>query len=623
MNRILFLILCTTALFAVESYPTYPPIAAGSAAYRESFSDVLASSWGTEWMRIQLGTGMTMSQGSGNGVINSGTTANAETVMRLPRQLTGPFSLRGKVTLSQRIANNNFFIELVDMIGDGLECTINSAISITVKLPVGYPNMSAMDVGKSFTVGVISGAAGIPGRFPVASVDTTGRFVNLTVAGWPASGSCTVSAWGLNSYRNLYTSTTATNVTFDIQREGWASGDSTLTINTTASGHVFSINSEDVSATYMDAASNVLTWVQRGQRTENIPSPDVPLVLQVRALNGTTNPASTTAFTIGFLTLERFASQEVTIVSSKALGGLDGVPTVNIGTNSATNQSMNIAQIAGGAPDMNSGAASANTLRVVTANNSSVNVAQMAGTAVTMNSGNATAGTPRMTLASDQVWIAATSFVKAEDAVAASGDGGANILGVRRDAATVSAGAAADYSELTNNRFGALYTAGFRTHTRTYSATHNITAAASATDIAWLPGNGTSTVHVTKVRVSGIQTTTGTPEVLLIMRSTANSGGTSTSFSVGRHEIADSANNSTPIGYTVNPTPGTSAGTIRRQYLPVSAAASGLSSELVFELSDNGKPIVLSGTAQGLAINLNGTTVTGGIFNMTIEWIEF
>lgn len=264
--------------------------------------------------------------------------------------------------------------------------------------------------------------------------------------------------------------------------------------------------------------------------------------------------------------------------------------------------------------------------------NQSTNLAQLAGNTVSTGNGTSGTGVLRVALASDQTTntnpllvggTGATSIGKAEDAAAASGDTGVPLWSVRRDAATQSASAAGDYSESTANRFGALYTAGFRTHTRTYSATHNITVAASATDIAWFPGNGTTTVQVTKIRISGIQTTTGTPEVLLILRSTANSGGTSTSFSVGRHEQADAANSSTPIGYTVNPTPGTSAGTIRRQYLPVGSAASALSGEVVFELGENGKPITLSGTTQGLAVNLNGVTVTGGVFNIAIEWIEF
>jgi hypothetical protein len=112
-------------------------------------------------------------------------------------------------------------------------------------------------------------------------------------------------------------------------------------------------------------------------------------------------------------------------------------------------------------------------------------------------------------------------------------------------------------------------------------------------------------------------------DILVGIRSTANSAGTSTNMSLAKHEQADSANSSTPIIYTANPTPGTLAGSIRRFYLPVGAAASGLSQEFTLEFGENGKPIILSGTAQGLVVNLHGVTVTGGVFNIQIEWYEF
>jgi hypothetical protein len=217
----------------------------------------------------------------------------------------------------------------------------------------------------------------------------------------------------------------------------------------------------------------------------------------------------------------------------------------------------------------------------------------------------------------------ATSLGKAEDAVAASGDTGIPIFGVRRDALTTSASAAGDYSETTVNRFGALYFAGFRTAARTYSATANVTVAATATDIAALFGNATTTVQVTKIRVTGIQTTAGLVDISLIKRSTANSGGTSSSMSLAAHDAADAANSSTPISYTANPTPGTSVGTIRRWHQAVGQSTSTVTNEFTLEFGENGKPIILSGTAQGLCLNLNSTTVTGGVFNITIEWIEF
>ena len=217
----------------------------------------------------------------------------------------------------------------------------------------------------------------------------------------------------------------------------------------------------------------------------------------------------------------------------------------------------------------------------------------------------------------------ATAIGKAEDAVAASGDTGPMVLGVRRDALTTSSSATGDYNEIATNRFGAILNAGFRTTARTYSASANITLAASATDVVAFFGNATSTVHVTKIRVTGIQTTTGIVDFLLVRRSTANTGGTSSNFSLAQHETTDAVNNSTPIAYTANPTPGTSLGNIRRWYQVISATTTPEFSEYTLEFGENGKPLVLSGTAQGICLNLNGATVTGGVINVSIEWIEF
>jgi hypothetical protein len=217
---------------------------------------------------------------------------------------------------------------------------------------------------------------------------------------------------------------------------------------------------------------------------------------------------------------------------------------------------------------------------------------------------------------------AATSLGKAEDGVAASGDTGVPIFAVRRDALTTSAGAAGRYNEIATNRFGAVSVAGFRTNARTYSASANIAVASAATDIAAFFGNATTTVQVTKIRVTGIQTTTGVVDMLLVRRSTANTAGTSSNFSVALHETTDAANSSTPIAYTANPTVGTLAGVVRRWYTVFTSNAGPSSSEYTLEFGENGKPLVLSGVTQGICLNLNGANVSG-LVNVSIEWIEF
>ena len=217
----------------------------------------------------------------------------------------------------------------------------------------------------------------------------------------------------------------------------------------------------------------------------------------------------------------------------------------------------------------------------------------------------------------------ATSLGKAEDAVAASGDTGVFMLGVRQDAAAIPASATGDYSQLSLSKYGAPLITPLGHTAKTFRGVANVTAAALATDIAILPGNATNTVQLLRVIISAIETTAGLVDVLLIKRSTANTGGTSTGITAVPLDAADAAAVSAPLQYTANPTPGTAVGTIARGYLQAAPLATGVSgAPLVFDFGQYGKPVILSGVAQGIAVNLNGVTVTGGIFSITFEWLE-
>jgi hypothetical protein len=313
---------------------------ANSKLLRMSFTKVLASGWDSEWDPIAVGTGQTVSQSGGNGLIASGTTANAETILRYRMQLTGDLNLRAKLTLSQRIANNNFFVELVDVLGDDLALTVNSATSITVTLPSDV-TLTSQNVGQSITVGNVKGVSGaVPGRYAIASV--SGQNVTFTVSGWPASGSGTCSLFGWNAYRTLFDGTVATNAKFDSYRNGYGSGDTTLTINTTASPEVIAVTVENGNTAWSDATANSVAWTPRGYRTENIPEADIPMVLQIRALNGTVAPASSTTLTVGFVGIEQFDATVVSIGRQFGPAMANGVTitnpvTLGAGTNSIGN----------------------------------------------------------------------------------------------------------------------------------------------------------------------------------------------------------------------------------------------------------------------------------------------
>ena len=297
------------------------------------FSQSGASLVDPEFTQRSLGTGMGVTQASSNLLVTTGTSTKSEFLARSTSSFRGAFIKRFKTILSQRIANNNFAVMMADSIGEGLACTINSATSITVtKTAHGF---TAANVGQSMMVGAINGAAGVPGRYAIASVPTVDT-ITFTVAGWPASGSCTVDLFGWNYTWTQYSGTTATNASIDAQRFGWNSGNTTATINTTASpGHVMQTYCDGKNVYWADAlvaSATTPTFTTRGSRIETTPEDTVELYVYLWAYNGTTAPASTTTWTVGFVTVEDICNVPTYIAGVRPLGSQAPLPVAVQGT---------------------------------------------------------------------------------------------------------------------------------------------------------------------------------------------------------------------------------------------------------------------------------------------------
>jgi len=314
---------------------SHPLFGDGGAVVRQSpadiwavgFADTGSSLLASEFTQRRLGTGHGVTQGSSNLLVTTGTTANSEFLARSTTSFRGSLTARHKTILSQRIANQNFVAMLADLVGEGLSCTINSATSITVtKTAHGY---TANNVGQFMFVGAISGANGVPGRYAIASIPSVDT-INFTVSGWPASGSCTVDLFGWNWIRTLYTGTTATNAAVDAQRRGWNSGDTTATINTTASpGHVMQTYADGRNINWSDtlvASGTAATVTTRASRIENIPDDDVELYFYLWSFNGSTAPASTTTWTVGFVAVEDNCNVPTYLAGVRPLGTQAALP---------------------------------------------------------------------------------------------------------------------------------------------------------------------------------------------------------------------------------------------------------------------------------------------------------
>jgi len=374
--------------------------------FRVSFADAYTSAVAPEFTLLQTGTGMAVNQTGGNLVITTGTTANSETVIRSVRTFKGALLARYKTILSQRIVQNNFIVELADLVQDGATYVINSATSVTVTFTTNP--FTSINVGQFCNLGVITGAAGLPGRYAIASV--SGLTVTFTVASWPGSGSGTLCVYGYNYIRSNYNSTTATAVGFDTQRKGWNTGDTSVSINTTASpGHVGQFHTDNAFVDYADslvASATAPNFASRGSRLENVPSDDTVLYLWIRTFNGTSNPATTTTWTVGMVHVEQLSNQKVMIA-----GVGNGSPNRSVPTT-----------VTSGTVILGAGASSIGSITTV-----------VPGTA-------------------------ATNLGKAEDAVAASGDTGVFALGVQR-ASPASNAANGDYVEFQMSPSSGLFVA--------------------------------------------------------------------------------------------------------------------------------------------------------------------
>jgi hypothetical protein len=117
------------------------------------------------------GSGMTVAQAYGNLLVDTGTTANAEFLMRSVESIKGGHIARVKVQLSQKIVNQHFGIYLADLIGENCAFTTDATgLLISITLPAGHGFTDA-NIGQSCMLGGGGGAAVIvSGRYAITAV---------------------------------------------------------------------------------------------------------------------------------------------------------------------------------------------------------------------------------------------------------------------------------------------------------------------------------------------------------------------------------------------------------------------------------------------------------------------
>jgi len=146
--------------------------------------------------------------------------------------------------------------------------------------------------------------------------------------------------------------------------------------------------------------------------------------------------------------------------------------------------------------------------------------------------------------------------------------------------------------------------------------------AAAATDILVIGGSATKTVRVTHVSIACTATAAIAADVIFIKRSAADTAGTSTAATLVPLDSSDAAATNTVLAYTANPTINGTVGNVSMDKASITTTTGA--PQLYFEDFGirNTRSVVLRGTAQQLAINLNGQTIAGLACDAETEWTE-
>lgn len=153
------------------------------------------------------------------------------------------------------------------------------------------------------------------------------------------------------------------------------------------------------------------------------------------------------------------------------------------------------------------------------------------------------------------------------------------------------------------------------------------TPGATPQDVCTLTGSATRTLSVMRASISSTQTTAGVNVWTLVKRSTANTGGTSTTVTPVPVDTLSPAATATTLTYTVNPTAGTLAGRYTVDHVVSPSVTTAGLGVVRHELLANGSgftaPIVLRGAAEVLAINFNGAVLPAGLsVACSFSWAE-
>lgn len=168
----------------------------------------------------------------------------------------------------------------------------------------------------------------------------------------------------------------------------------------------------------------------------------------------------------------------------------------------------------------------------------------------------------------------------------------------------------------------------------TYSAVSiGLVPAASATDIFCISGSTTKSISIKRISVSGTAGTLVTAPFTLLRRVSLDTGGTAATTTAlpvaGANFSTDPAATAVLTAYTANPTiVDASPLYFRTATLSLPTTSALVSApRLIWEFGEAVGTFsrgldILKNTAQQVCINLNAVSVTSGLLNIDITWVE-
>lgn len=175
---------------------------------------------------------------------------------------------------------------------------------------------------------------------------------------------------------------------------------------------------------------------------------------------------------------------------------------------------------------------------------------------------------------------------------------------------------------------GGQYSVDFTGRRLTCSAAFDLAGYTTPTDLFSLAGSATKKIRLVHAELSGTATTSTSSDVLLVKRSTANTGGTPTTITPVKHDTQTpgGACTATIATYGSAPTLGTLVGAVKdaQLTLPPAASSTPALTYLPWDFgTHNEEPVALNGTAENVGLNFQGVAwPAGGKISVSLTWSE-